>query len=204
MYISSITDHDKKRKRISLDNGRLIFLLYRGECGKLRLREGEELSEEELQRIFRDILEPRAKKRALHYLKSSDKTEKEVKRKLKESLYPEEIIEKALEYLKGHKFVDDSRYVENFVDTKKGKASKREILRKLRQKGVSPEALEKAAESIADEDEYDICRRTLEKYTRGRDLRDPKERARTYRYLAGKGYSYDAISGALGSMDEMD
>ena len=202
MTISAITDFDKKRKKISLDDGRLIFLLYKGECAKLRLREGGGLGKEELFRIYEDILRPRIKKRALYYLKASDKTEKEVRRKLRESLYPEELIDYALDFLKSHDFINDSRYAENYADEKKGRASKREILQKLRMKGVAREEIERIAEGISDEDEYDICRRTLEKYTKGRDLEDPKERARAWRYLISKGYSHEAIEKALGAVNE--
>ena len=197
MTISAITDFDKKRQKISLDDGRLIFLLYKGECAKLRLREGEELKEEELDRIYEDILKPRVKKRALYYLKASDKTEREVRRKLRESLYPEELIDYALDFLRSYDFVNDSRYAENFAEEKKGRASKREILQKLRLKGIPREEIERIAEGISDEDEYDICRRTLEKYTKGRDLEDPKERARAWRYLISKGYSHEAIEQAM-------
>ena len=202
MTISAITDFDKKRKKISLDDGRLIFLLYKGECAKLRLREGEELKEEELERIYEDILKPRVKKRALYYLKASDKTEKEVRKKLRESLYPEELIDYALDFLRAHDFINDSRYAENFAEEKRGRASKREILQKLRMKGVAREEIERIAESISDEDEYDICRKILEKYTRGRDIKDYKERARAWRYLASKGYSHEAIENALCAMEE--
>ncbi len=202
MTISAITDFDKKRKKISLDDGRLIFLLYKGECAKLRLREGGGLGKEELFRIYEDILRPRIKKRALYYLKASDKTEKEVRRKLRESLYPEELIDYALDFLKSHDFINDSRYAENYADEKKGRASKREILQKLRMKGVAREEIERIAEGISDEDEYDICRRTLERYTRGRDLGDPKEKARAWRYLISKGYSHEAIEKALGAVNE--
>lgn len=202
MIISAITDFDKKRKKISLDDGRLIFLLYNGECTKLRLREGEELKEEELERIYEDILKPRVKKRALYYLKASDKTEREVRRRLRESLYPEELIDYALDFLRSYDFVNDSRYAENFAEEKKGRASKREILQKLRLKGIPREEIERIAEGISDEDEYDICRRTLERYTRGRDLGDPKERARAWRYLISKGYSHEAIEQAMAGIRE--
>ena len=202
MTISAITDFDKKRKKISLDDGRLIFLLYKGECAKLRLREGGELSEEELSRVYDDILKPRVKKRALYYLKASDKTEREVRRKLRESLYPEELIDYALDFLRSYDFVNDSRYAENFAEEKKGRASKREILQKLRMKGVAGEEIERIAESISDEDEYDICRKILEKYTRVHDIKYYKEIARAWRYLASKGYSLEAIEQAMAKQNQ--
>ena len=202
MIISSVTDYDKKRKRISLDEGRLIFLLYKGEAARLGLCEGKELSGEELRRIYEDILKPRVKKRALYYLRSADKTESQVRRKLRESLYPEELIDCALDFLKEQGFVDDGRYAESFAEAKRGRASKREIINKLRQKGVPASEIERVIEAIGDEEEYEVCERTLLRYTRGRDLGDPKERARTWRYLAGKGFSPEAVSRAMSRIRE--
>ena len=195
--ITSVTDYDKKRKKISLDDGRLIFLLYKGEWLRLGLREGGELSEAGLSDIYEHILKPRIKKRALYYLKSSDKTEREIRRKLRESLYPEELIDYALDFLKSYDFVDDSRYAENFINAKRGRVSKREMLQKLRQKGISAEALESLKESLTDEDEHAAAKKTFEKYVRGRDLSEPKERQRVWRYLASKGSGPDTISELL-------
>ena len=199
MIISSIKDHDKKRKRISLDDGRLIFLLYQGEVSRLRLREGQELTEQELTHIFEDILKPRVRRRALYYLRSSDKTERQVRQKLREGLYPEELIDHALDFLKEHGFVDDVRYADSFVEAKRGKASKREIIRKLRCRGLCASEIERVSEAIGDEEEYEVCKRTFLRYTRGRDVSDPRERARAWRYLMSKGYGADAIEHAFRS-----
>lgn len=201
MHISSITDFDSKRKKISLDDGRLIFLLYKGECAKLRLKAGTELSCEEYQKICDDILKPRIKKRALYFLKSADKTEKEVRQKLRSALYPDELIDFAMEFLKSYAFVDDRRYAENLIEAKRGKASKREIIQKLRQKGVAPELLSELSEEISSEDEYDICKKTLERYMRGKDLRDKKDRMRAWRYLMSKGYQSEAINEAFSVLE---
>lgn len=202
MTVSSITDFDKKRKKISLDEGRLIFLLYKGELGRLRLQEGDELSEEALRKIYEDILKPRIKKRALYYLRSSDKTEWEVRRKLRESLYPDELIDYALEFLKGYGFVDDGRYAENFVEARRGRDSKREIMQKLRRKGIASEKIDSLSDELLAEDEEELCREKLLKYVRGRDLSDPKERARAYRYMLGKGFSYDTVNAAMQKIKE--
>ena len=202
MTVSYITDFDKKRKKISLDEGRLIFLLYKGELGRLRLREGDELSEEALRKIYEDTLKPRIKKRALYYLRSSDKTEWEVRRKLRESLYPDELIDYALDFLKGYGFVDDGRYAENFMEARRSRDSKREIIQKLRRKGIASDEIDRLSGELLAEDEEELCREKLLKYIRGRDLSDPKERARAYRYMLGKGFSYDTVNAAMQKIKE--
>ena len=171
--------------------------MYKGECRHYHMTEGRELSETELSEIYEEVLKPRVKKRALYYLKSSDKTEREVRRKLRESLYPDELIDYALEFLRSHDFVDDGRYAENFINAKKSRASRREIISKLRQKGISPDQIEELTEGFSEEDELEAGKRVFEKYVRNRDLSDPRERQRVWRYLASKGYGPDIISRLL-------
>ncbi|MBQ0100023.1 MAG: RecX family transcriptional regulator, partial [Lachnospiraceae bacterium] len=78
-----------------------------------------EISDEAYRRILEEVLLPRAKKRVLYYLKNADKTEFQIRRKLAEGLYPEEVIEKVMEFLHRYEFADDARYAESFIEAKK-------------------------------------------------------------------------------------
>ncbi len=97
--------------------------------------------------------------------------------------------------------MDDERYAEAFVEAKKGRASKREIISKLRQKGVETKEIEAAIESMSIEDEYEPCLKKLRSYMRGKDLKDPKDKARAYRYLLSRGYGYEVASRALDTLE---
>ncbi|MDO4265031.1 MAG: regulatory protein RecX [Eubacteriales bacterium] len=198
MLISGIREFDKKRKKIILDEGAESFLLYNGELRTLALREGEELSGAQREKIFEEILKPRAKKKVLYYLKDSDKTSAQIRLKLKQGGYPQEIIEDALAFLERHRFVDDKRYAETYTGELKGKKSRREIIAKLKERGISGSDIQEALENLNPEDEYAACEKAL----RGRlgrkrtELSDP-DRQKAYAFLARKGYSYDAIEHAF-------
>ena len=98
MIITKIEPLTLKKCRIELD-GETSFALYKGEVSRFHLKEGEELTEEQQEKIKNEILRKRAKLRAMHLLNLSDKTEGELRNRLKKDLYPEDVIEEAITYV---------------------------------------------------------------------------------------------------------
>ena len=60
-----------------------------------------------------------------------DRTEHQLREKLRASEYPEEVIEEAIEYVKSFHYIDDERYAETFTRYKKEKMSRQQIKQKL-------------------------------------------------------------------------
>ncbi len=202
--ITQIKDYDKKRKKIILDDGEIVFLLYLGELRRMRLKEGEDISTEVYSSIEKDILIPRAKKRVLYYLKNGEKTRTEVVRKLKESFYPENVIANAVTFLENYSFIDDKRYADSFVESKKKKYSRRELEAKLYQKGVSKEEIREALGDISDADELENCIRLLRKRVKSEEmLSDPAERRKSFAYLMRKGYGYEVVEKAFREIESL-
>ena len=204
--VKSISEYDKKRWKVTLDEGAVTFLLYKGEkklLGDAAAKAGAdaaaenagELSEETYRYILDEVLLPRAKKRVLYYLKNADKTEFQIRRKLAEGFYPEEVIEKVMEFLHHYAFADDARYAENFIEAKQGDCSKRELEAKLYQKGIRGETVKEMLSAISAEDEYTACEKALRKKHTGDDRKD-------FAYLARKGYPFDAIEHAMNVLRE--
>ena len=71
------------------------------------------ISEELYERILKEVLLKRAQARSLYILKSMDKTEAQMRQKLKEGTYPEKVIEEVIGWLYGFHYLDDRRYAEN-------------------------------------------------------------------------------------------
>ena len=69
------------------------FVLYRGEAKKYRLGEGAELSDNEYGELLYDVVGKRAKKRALHLLEKMDRTERQLRDKLRQGGYPPVCVE---------------------------------------------------------------------------------------------------------------
>ena len=83
----------------------------------------------------------RARERVLYLLKSSDKTEQELRRKLKEGFYPQEVIDYAIHFLKEHRFINDQEYAKRYVEFNSRKKSERQIEFELKRKGLDKEII---------------------------------------------------------------
>lgn len=189
--VNEVTAYDRKRMKVTLDEGDVTFLLYKGEMKSAGIGPDDrdrELDEAAFMKIMNEILLPRGKKRAVHYLEKGDRTEFQIRNRLREGLYPEDITEAVIEWLRKYHFADDDRFAENYVNQMKGSLSRRAIEAKLYQKGLKGESVKLLLESITDEDEYTACEKALLKKGTGTD---PGKLAA---YLAGRGFSYGIIS----------
>ena len=200
--ITKLENFDNKRTKVTLDYSEVTFLLYKAECRSLRLSEGDELSDEAFKHIYDEILLPRAKKRVLYYMKNADKTRHQIRQKLKEGLYPEEIIEKTMEFLDKYGFADDERYAENYIEELKGTRSRREIEAKLLSRGLKGQLIKESLGAVTAEDEYEAAVRALSKRYSGGIAAEDKNKA--YGFLARKGFSYDSIEHAMNMLKAED
>lgn len=143
-------------------------------------------------------LSKRAKLRALRLLEMKDRTEAELRQKLKEDGYPEEMIDVALQYVKKFGYVEDNRYAENFIQSRRNSKSKREIQVALYQKGLDREVVQSALENCYDgEDETATIRRILEKKRYHQEEATDRDRKKMYAYLSRKGFRYEDIQQVL-------
>ena len=135
----------------------------------------------------------RAKKRALHLLERMDRTEQQLRDKLKASDYPEDVIEEAIEYVKSFHYLDDVRYAENFTRYRKESMSRQQIKQKLMMKGVDRDIIANAIEEEYDVDESVHIRSILEKKHFSSDTADDGEFRRVYNYLLRRGFRSNDI-----------
>ena len=194
MIITKIEPLTSKKCRIELD-GETSFALYKGEVSRFHLKEGEELTEEQQEKIKNEILRKRAKLRAMHLLNLSDKTEGELRNRLKKDLYPEDVIEEAITYVKKFGYIDDERYALHFIEVRKESKSRREILMLLRQKTLSAEKIEWAMEQSYGETggDQEAILKILQKKRFFENIEDPVKVQKIYGYLARKGFRYEDI-----------
>ena len=190
MLIDRIIPYGKTRHKIIMDDGQAI-LLYNGEIIKLNIEEGRELDEETYIKTILPLLTKRALERVVHILETSDKTEAELRRKLKESFYPPEAIDYAIDYCKKHHYVDDRRYAENYVKYRSSGKSRRIIKQELLAKGIDKETVE-ALLDTAEIDESEHIAAELKKRHYSIDMED-KDKQRIYAALARKGYTWSQI-----------
>ena len=195
MTVTKIEPLTKIKFKVYLD-GSFAFVLYKGELSRFGIAAGEEIPEETVETIRRDVVFKRAKLRAMHLLEDMDRTEAGLREKLRQGLYPEDAAEEAVRYVKSFGYLDDSRYAENFVRSRKDRKSRREIQAALLRKGISADRIEAALEACYSEEENgeeETVRKLLEKKKFSPEDPDEAQIRKIYAYLARKGFRYDTI-----------
>ena len=135
-----------------------------------------------------------AKLKALSLLTDMDRTETQLRQKLKQKSYDDEVVEQAIEYVKSFGYVDDAKYAERFIDSRKKTKSKQEITAMLSQKGVSRELIALAFEECySSEDAVEAIRHLAEKKHYSFEESSDKEKKKIYEYLLRKGFYHDDI-----------
>lgn len=199
MQVVQIEELDKKRVRIVLEDG-TCFPLYKGEKRRYELRENEELSEEQFQEIRQEILIKRARRRTMHLLEKMDRTESQLRMKLRQGCYPEDVIEDAIAYVKSYHYLDDLRYAQNYVRSQKERKSQRKIQMELAGKGVSREVIQQAVEEeYQQEKEQELILKWMEKRHYSARTADLKEKRKMYQFLLRRGFRSNDILHVLES-----
>lgn len=193
MLITQISEVDKKRMMIHTEEG-VTFVLYKGEIRRFDLKEGQELANEVYEEIRTDILIKRARKRAMFLLEKMDRTESQLRNKLRQGFYGEDLIDDAVAYVKKYHYIDDNRYAQTYVRYQKERKSKRQIKMDLMQKGVDREMIEQAIEiEYGAESEQELIMKWVEKRKYKIGNSDVKEKQKMYQFLMRKGFRSEDI-----------
>ncbi len=190
MKITHIVELDKKKCKIFLSSED-SFVLYRGEVRRFDIEEGAVLSQEVWEEIV-EVLIKRAKARSLYLLKSADKTEFQLRSKLKEGGYPPFVIDEAIAYVERFHYIDDTRFTDWYVRQNQQKKSKRHLRYELEHKGVAREIIDEVLEDN-ETDELEIIKNLMKKKCRNKDMNSDKERRKVLQYFCSRGFSYENV-----------
>lgn len=196
MEVLSLVKLTKGRAKICLQGG-TDFVLYKKEYESYGIEEGADLSEADYNQIVSEILIPRCKKRALHLLEKQDRSEKNLRDKLKEGGYPEEIIDIAIDYINDYGYLDDARMAASHIRFYQDSRSKLRLKQDLIGKGISSEVIDRVLEEEYTCDESELIEKLIMKKHYDNENATYEERAKMYRFLAGRGFSSDSINRVL-------
>lgn len=200
VVVISVEQLSKGKRRLHLDNGE-VWVLYTGELRACGLAEGTKLTQAQYEQIRHEIIGKRAKKRAMHLLEKMDRTEQELRKKLLEGEYPEDLAEDAIAYVKSFHYVDDARYADCYVRLRGAAKSRGKLLAELQQKGVDRELASRVlAEHEEDRDEPQMIRELMEKRHYDPQTASLQEQRRMYGYLMRRGFQSSDICHAIGRL----
>lgn len=199
--IVSFESAEKGKKKIRFSHGE-TFTLYAGEAAKLSLREGVHLSEETYQKILHEILGKRATKRAMHLLERQERTEYQLKEKLRQNEYPSAAIEDAVSYVKKYHYLDDERYARTFVHFHQDKKSRLRLQMDLKKRGIANDIIEKSLEEEFVSDEKEKIKELLYKKKFNGEKSDSAEFRRIYQFLMRRGFKSAEVLSVMKGFSE--
>ena len=205
MLVTAITQQKKDQTRYNVFiDGEYAFALPMQDILYFKLKEGREVPEETIEYIQNSLIYIKAQDTALHYIGYKMRTVKEIRIKLAEKEFSEEIIERVIEFLEKYGYADDREYCRKYIKEKLRMKPKSGYALKieLKQRGISSCIIDEVMAETEVDEEGDAFR-WLERKSRGIwPPQDDKQKKKLYDFLLRKGYSYDIIGEAFRQMDE--
>ena len=200
MTVTGITEVSNARVQIAI-NGEAAFTMYKGEVRSFHLKEGEDIPEEVYREIMETILPKRAIKRAMNLLKVKAYTVKQLTDKLKNSGYPEMIVEEAINYVSSFGYLNDEQYALDYIEYYKESKSRMKIFNSLIQKGISKEIVEESWEKSTEDDNRNLEQEQILTWMKKKNFNPSEasyeEKQRFSAFLYRKGFQIDSIRCAL-------
>lgn len=201
--ITNISVQTKNKKRCNLFIDGEFFCAMSVETAVLnRLKSGMEIDSEKLQEIVIESDKKEALAKATEYLSKNLKTKRQVKEYLLKKGYSEHVVYYCIDKLKEYNYINDEEYSRRYIESVSKNQGKKLVEYKLMMKGVKKQDIESAYDEV-DVDQKQNAKEVAKKHLKNKEL--TKENiAKTYRYLIGRGFSYDEASFALAEFKETD
>ena len=200
MIISEIRVVDRQSSKVFID-GDFAFILYNKELRKLGVIEGRELSETTYNEIKCGLLPKRAKLRAMNLLQRKDYTEMQLRNKLAERMFPSDVVDAAIDYVKSYKYLDDRRYAYDYINYHMNSRSKSRITFDLINKGIPQDIITEKLEELyvngTEESEIPQIKQLLTKKKYDSETFNYKDKQKLMSFLVSKGYTISAIKKAM-------
>ncbi len=199
MIVTQIEQLSKNRSKIYIDQ-EFAFVLYKGELFQYGIYLNQEILWKDYEEIIQVLLPKRAKLRAMNLLQKRTYTEKQLRDKLTEGYYSEEIIQKAIDYVKSFHYINDYQYALDYLnyhfENKSLKQIEQELYRKGIRKDIYVQALTEWEASGEQQDVRKMLLKWLEKKNYHKEC-DIREKQKIYTFLLRKGYNAEDISQAM-------
>lgn len=197
MIVSDVTEFTKKQSKVFID-GSFAFVLYKGELHLYGIAKDKTISCEDYDKILHEVLPKRCKLRSMNLLMTKSYTEMKMREKLLQGLYPSNIIDVTIAYLKSYGYINDDLYASDFLFYKGKKYSKRQLIQKMKQKGLSDDVIHRAfvqyeeQEGGCDEQAL-ICKFLAKKHYMGWSKTSLEDNSKLLKSIMQKGFSYDDV-----------
>lgn len=196
MIITEIKPCGKGKYQVSFDLADTV-VLYKSEMRRLGLEEQMVVDSGLFEKVYYEIVGKRAVKRAMHLLEKMDRTKEQLRRKLSEGKYPQDLIEKAIEYVESYHYIDDERYARTFIRLNQDRRSIGRMRMDLMSKGISQDIIESALEEENETSQEELIEKLIEKKHYDIENATVTEKKKIYQFLLRKGFRSEEIMRVL-------
>lgn len=201
LHTMTITKIERQKKNVSrlsvFIDGEFSFGISEEDAAFYGLKAGAVLDAHEYDALISELVLKRAKHLALKYLSYSDRTEKEVREKLRQAgEFDENVITRAIDAIKERGYIDDEKYAALYAQSK---ANRRDGPLKIKlaliSRGIDAKTADEAIAAL-ETDDAESAAELLRKRTKG-SVPDFAEKKKLYAYLVRKGFSGATINEAF-------
>lgn len=166
------------------------------------IKKGMTLTEEEYNNLVEKLQFRKAKYKALEYLGTGNKTEMQIRKKLCEKEFDENVIALVIDFLEEYRYIDDENFALRYSDyhSKSKRKSIKQIKYELYQKGVDNKYFGNTLEENEKVEQENI-QYFLNKYKYNEEI-DPVKKNKILNRLLRKGFRYDSIKKIIKNTDE--
>lgn len=191
MKITRLENGFRKCTKVYIDE-EYAFPLYPQDIRQYGIEEGAELTQEQYKELLYETVVRRAKQKCMNLLKKMDRTEAELRRKLRESGYTDTVVELAINYVDSYHYIDDVRYADHYIHYKKTSKSLRQMKMELRKKGVDEQMVREILEkqNVTDDE---ALQKAIRKKTDSVELLSFQEKQKLAASLFRKGFTESDI-----------
>jgi len=195
--VTNITQQRRRKDRFSIYiDGSYRLSLAQDQLADAALRVGDELADADITRLAQQSEVGKALDRAYNFLSFRSRSRQEMARYFRDKKYDDDLIEFLIQRLEVQDLINDERFAREWVEARQlaSPRSRIHLQAELREKGIASDIIEVAMASTAATDEGAAIMALIA----GKRLRQRyPEDQKLIRYLAGKGFRYDAIKAAL-------
>ena len=204
MTVTAIESVTRHKMRVSLD-GEPAFVFTDREIREWNLTEEMEFDRAEEEALVQYVCREAART-AMNLLVKRDYAQAELYRKLRERGYSEYFARQGIAYVSSYHYLDDERYARQMIGSRKDTMSRKMMVSKMRQKGLSDEVIQEAMEEADWTDEMGLTREIRRRFSSAEQIESltDKDRQKLIQSLMRKGYGYSDIQHVIRHLDELE